>query len=380
MSQAERIILSKQQKEIMRLFYAVSPTKIVLLKKEYNNLWEAIKAGKGLPAQEIQRLNDVCPAIACEIRKSVADKRLIQSAVFSECVYAQTLANIFRLPVFTDYEKESKLDNTVVNLLKSYDLVPRYIYANKERSEMLIQAGGCGGVDGALIHLTDKAMYSIEFKEAQGARATTADLPKYGEDGHMVVTHDFLKEYPYYEDMLNEHKDLNFFDSMGHNTCDFSTDSIRRAIINAYSTTKKYADVIVTADKKEHLVMLPANQVNLFARLEGEIRGGRNCYKVWTPKKLEFFIKQIGGTINSGTVSINANRLTPVKPRGGTGVSRYKINPLFFVRADDVTNVNGVVLFNLDKVQQLNPCITAKLFFKNLEYQHVVEHYKEDLQ
>jgi hypothetical protein len=289
------------------------------------------------------------------------------------------LANIFKLPVFENYDSNPTIDDNVLTLLNSYYLVPRYVYANKNKTEFLIQAGGCGGVDSALIHLTDKAIYSIEFKEAQ-ARATTADLPKYEEDGNIVISNNFVTNYPFYKDMLEENKNLNFFETMGHNIYSFSSASIRKAIINNYNTTKKYADVIVTIDKHDCLVMLPANQVDLFARLEGEIRGGRNCYKVWTPKKLVYFIKQIGGKVDGNNVSIDANKITTGKPRGGTGVSRYKINPLFFVRVGDATNNNGVVSFSLDKVQQLNPCITAKMFFDDLEYSNVIEHYKEDLQ
>jgi hypothetical protein len=137
--------------------------------------------------------------------------------------------------------------------------------------------------------------------------------------------------------------------------------------------------VIVTADKNNNLVMLPANQVDLFAKLEGEIRGGRNCSKVWTPKKLVYFIKQLDGSIDDNNVSIDINKITIGKPRGGTGISRYKINPLFFVRVNDAINKNGILSFCLDKVQQLNPCITAKMFFDDLEYNNVIKHYKEDL-
>jgi hypothetical protein len=377
--QSKRIMLSKQQKEIMQFFYVVVPTKKKKKKKEYDKLWKASAKGETLSIQQETWLNDVCPAIVCEIQKSTTDAHLIQSAVFSECVYAQTLANIFRLPVFTDYEKCKVLDENVLTLLRSYYLVPRYIYANEANSEFLIQAGGCGGIDSALLHLTDKAIYSIEFKEPH-ARATTADLPKYGEDGKMVMSPEFVKNYPYYEDMLNEQNELNFFDTMGHNTYNFSPEAIRKAIISNYNTTKKYADVIVTADKRNYLVMLPANQVDLFARLEGEIRAARNCHKVWTPKKLVCFIEQLGGSIDGNQVSINADKITTGKPRGGTGVSRYKINPIFFVRASDAVNNNGIMSFDLDKVQQLIPCITAKMFFDDLEYEHVLTHYKEDLQ
>jgi hypothetical protein len=172
-------------------------------------LWKVLTKGDTISKQQKENLNKICPAIVCEIQKSIVDKHLIQSAIFSECVYAQTLANIFKMPIFTDYEKDNGIDENVLNLLKSYYFVPRYIYSNKSKTEFLIQAGGCGGVDSALIHLTDKSIYSIEFKEPQ-SRATTADLPKYNEDGKIIITQEFIKNYPYYKDMLKEQKDINF--------------------------------------------------------------------------------------------------------------------------------------------------------------------------
>ena len=74
---------------------------------------------------------------------------------------------------------------------------------------MLIQAGGCGGIDSALITVMDLNVYTIEFKEP-GAKTSEPDLPKYGEDGKIVITDDFISRYPQFEAMLREQKDLNF--------------------------------------------------------------------------------------------------------------------------------------------------------------------------
>lgn len=374
----KHIPLCKQQKEIMQLFYAVKPTKIVITKNDYDKLWNLLKNVK-LSNEQIQKLENICPAIVCEIQKSQSENHLIQSAVFSECVYAQTLANIFKLPLFSDYEKDNKLENDVLALLQSYSLVPRYVYANANKTEFLVQAGGCGGVDSALIHLVDNASYSIEFKEP-GSRATTANLPKYGEEGKLVITQNFLRKYPFFKEMVEENKDLNFFETMGSNTYSFSQEALKTAITRNYNMTKKYADVIVTADKDDYLVMLPANQVDLFARIEGEIRGARNKSKVWTPNKLKSFIEQLGGTINQNIVTIPETKLTASKARGGNEISRYKINPLFFVGLNDVEINNGFATFLLDKVVQLIPCITTKMFFENLSINEITTHYKEELQ
>ena len=76
---------------------------------------------------------------------------------------------------------------------------------------------------------------------------------------------------------------------MGNNEHNFSKESVNIAVSNNY--TKKYADVICTEDKESFLVMLPANQVQLWANIEGEIRpAGRNHYNVWTPNALKKFL------------------------------------------------------------------------------------------
>jgi hypothetical protein len=66
------------------------------------------------------------------------------------------------------------------------------------------------------------------------------------------------------------------------------------------------------------------------------------------------------------------------KPRGGTGISGYKITPLFFIYlANCSTDSNDIISFDLDKVQQLNPTITAKMFFNQLKISEVKEYYTE---
>lgn len=372
-----KIPLTKSQKEIMQDFYSIPPTKIVLSKSEYNKIWNLCKKNDAI--ENLLEIENVCPAIVCEIRKSQNNAKNIQSAVFSECVYAQTLANVFNLTDFYNYmETCGVLTQDVINLLSSYFLSPRYVYANIDKSRLLIQAGGCKGIDSALIQVWDNSVYSIEFKE-QSARATSPDLPKYKENGIMIITKDFIEKYPWYEDMLNEHKNLNFFEIAGHNIYDFSIESIKKAIVNNYNNAKKYADVIVTVDKNEYLTMLPANQIDVWAKLEGEIRAGRNKYKVWTPEKVKQIISENYGEIVGNTAVIKKNNLKIAKARGGQNDSRYKISPIFFVYIYDCVEQNGNVKFEIENVWQLNPVITAKMFFKKLDIKNVKFYYEKEL-
>ena len=193
----------------MQEFYSINPTKVIFNKTERRVLWD--KATKRVKDLDFFELNKRCPALAHQIKRSYESGNNIQSAVFSECVYAQTFANMMQLTRFVNcFEEDNFIPSSVKSLLSSYHLVPRYVYSTVDKRRMLIQAGGCDGIDSALITVIDLAIYTIEFKE-QGAKTSEPDLPKYGEDGALVITEKWLKANPQFEAMLNEQKGLNFF-------------------------------------------------------------------------------------------------------------------------------------------------------------------------
>lgn len=371
-----KIPLTKMQKDIMQEFYNIPATRVIFNKSERNKLWKLSTARS--TELDLNMLKNKCPALEHQIKKSYQSGHNIQSAVFSECVYAQTFANMMKLDKFVNCsEVDNFIPENVMKLLNSYHLVPRYIYSTSDKQRMLIQAGGCDGVDSALITVIDLLIYTIEFKEA-GAKTSEPDLPKYKEDGLLVVTDEWLGRYPQFKTMLEEQKGLNFFEVMGSNINDFSKESIDIAVSNNYLSTKKYADVICTEDKKGFLTMIPTNQASDWAKIEGEIRpAGRNHYRVWTPNALKNFIEQKGGSIDDEIVSINKNVLGERRERGGNRkLSGYKINPLFFVYIKDCVENNDIITFNLDKVQQLNPTIAGKMFFEKLLHNDVKAYYE----
>lgn len=375
MSLSDKIIpLAKAQKEIIQEFYNIAPANVIFDKKDRVDLW---KKAVQRNISEREHIRNVCPALENQIQKSYKENHNIQSAVFSVCVYAQTYANMLKLDKFVICDKDSNfIPQNILNLIKSYNLFPRYVYSSENKDRMLIQAGGCNGVDSALITVVDLVIYTIEFKEP-GAKTSEPDLPKYKEDGKINITKDFLHRYPQFESMLNEQKELNFFECMGSNIHNFSKESINIAVSNNY--TKKYADVICTEDVDGYLVMIPSNQVQLWAEIEGEIRpAGRNHYRVWTPNKLEDFLKEQNATINEKTITIQKNKLGLRRERGGNGkISGYKINPLFFVYAKDCVDNGSTIRFDISKVRQLNPTIAGKLFFSNLKHLRVKSYYEK---
>lgn len=369
----EIIPLTKLQKEIMQEFYSIAPTKVIYNKKERDEFWKLAK--KRSLDIDLQLIKEKCPALEHQIRKSFDSGHNIQSAVFSECVYAQTFANMLKLDLFVNCAEEPDfIPSSVGCLINSYSLVPRYAYSTMDKRRMLIQAGGCGGIDSALITVIDLVIYTIEFKEP-GARTSDPNLPKYGENGKLRITNEFLNDYPQFEAMLNEKKDLNLLENIGHNITDFSKESINIAVSNNYA--KKYADVICTEDINGYLVMMPVNQVQLWAKLEGEIRpSGRNHCKVWTPIALLHSLSQYKPVINDGIVKLEKKKLEVRKERGSNGkVSGYKITPLFFVYLKDCKDDGEYITFDLMNVQQLIPSIAGKVFFKKLKHGEVKTYY-----
>lgn len=369
-----KIPLTKLQKEIMTEFYSIPATKVIFNKTERNILWK--KATSREKNIDFKNLDKVCPALSHQIIKSYECGKNIQSAVFSECVYAQTFANMMQLTVFTNcLENENFIPEKIKRLLKSYNLFPRYSYSNMDKSRILIQAGGCNGIDSALITIMDLNIYTIEFKEP-GAKTSEPDLPKYNEDGMLLITKDFIQRYPQFNDMLKEQSGLNFFDAMGSNINNFSIESINIAVSNNY--TKKYADVICTEDINGYLTMLPVNQISLWANVEGEIRpAGRNHYKVWTPNALKNFLYEKGAIFDGTNITIKKKNLSLRMERGGNGkISGYKINPLFFIYINDCDDREDSIIFNINNVRQLNPTIAGKMFFKNLLYTDVKKYYE----
>lgn len=369
------IPLTKQQKEIMKEFYSIKPTQVLFNKAQRNVIWNLAKSRQLIPST--YNLIEICPALANEIQQSYDSGNNIQSAVFSECVYAQTLANMFGLVCYNNCKiSKSHIDESVLKLLESYSLFPRYSYSSNDNSRMLIQAGGHKGIDSALITVINLNIFTIEFKEP-GAKTSEPDLPKYGEDGKLITTIEFQQKYPQFTDMLSQHLGDNIFEHMGSNINNFTFESINQAISNNYSSSKKFADVCCTEDINGKLVMIPINQIQFWAKVEGEIRpSGRNHYAVWTPLALKKFINKLGGTITSGIVTLPINKLDIRKERGGNNkISGYKITPLFFVYAIDAEITEGKLTCNFDSIRQLNPTIAAKVFFTKLRYHDVRKHY-----
>lgn len=368
--------LSHLQKNLLTNFYSKPKSKVLFNKAERDKIGLDFKKNKDLT--KYKYLENSLPAFYFELLKAVNTKKNIQPAVFSECVYTQAIAEKYSLTIFRQHssQEEKKITFGDIDPLLLNDLSPRFSYKNKDESILLIQAGGAGGVDCALVSLIEKTISKIEFKEPY-ARTSEPDLPKYTDDGFLISSEKFDKKYPQFKSMLQEQieKKLNVFENIGHNISHFSMESIEKAVSENYTGSKK-ADVICTEDEYGFLVMIPSNEVANWAKLEGEIRpSGRNSYKVWSLEKLTKDIVAMGGKIDGKKVEIQTSLLEPRIERGGTRKSGLKLNSLFFIRIENVKNQGDLSVFNIEDIKQLNPSITAKMKFENLEFDDVKNYY-----
>jgi hypothetical protein len=372
----ESLVLTDAQKTLLSDFYSKPKNRVLLNKLERDKIWKDFKNNRSI--EKYADLEISMPALYFELLKASSSKKNIQAAVFSECVYTQALAEKYSLNIFHQHITQKDKRITVNGIPESAlnDLSIRYSYSNEDQSLILVQAGGAGAVDCALIAPTKNLFSMIEFKEFY-SRTSDPNLPKYGDDGFLITSEKFDRKYPQFKSMLEEQiaKKLNLLDSIGGNIHEFSTASIEKAVSENYTGSKK-ADVICTEDKFANLVMLPANEVGQWAKLEGEIRpSGRNSTRVWSHDKLLKDISSLGGKIKNGNVEIQTSLLKPRDEVGGTRQSGLKLNALFFVRVENIKTNGDLSIFKIDDVKQLIPSIAAKVKFIDLDFEDVKNNY-----
>lgn len=382
--------LSQSQADFMKAFYSGEQVTVPFAKAERRLIDLNFKKTRQVDSS--LDLDDKCPAFKAEMEKVLLSNKNIQGAVFSECVYVQALAQKLNLGLFVNLAKERinpakerfgidpfTFGIAISSVLKEHNLSPRYLFTNSGRSKVLIQAGGNNGVDCAYIDLVNGQYFTIELKEAY-SKTPEPDLPKYSENGKMIVTEEFLDKYPQFASMLEDTfaRDLNYFVHAGKNFNKFTQSSVESAANESY-TGSKSADVVCTEDKDGILVMLPAHHIGNWADLEGEIRpAGRNRYALWTPKWFISYVTDLGGSVNGNQVSLPLGKVNSINQRGGMKASGYKIGSLFYVKGISCALSGNIIQFSLDNVMQLNPTIAVKMNFKKINYKQVKDFYFGD--
>ena len=369
-------LISANQTRVISQFYESAPVKVRLSQAEREAIWEKFKKNRDI--KNYAYLKELIPGIYAELVKAISNNKKIQAAVFSECVYSQAIADKFSLLDFQNHleNKTDKFDTSQLKIANKLNLTIRYSYSSANKNTILLQAGAGKGVDCALVSSEHEVATMIEFKEPY-ARTSTPNLPKYNKDGYLVSSDKFEEKHPQFKSMVEEQirKKLNIFEHLGHNVSDFSESSIATAVAESYRN-EKFAEFICTEDVSGYLVILPLADAHKWATLEGELRpSGRNSVKVWTPEKLLKTLKSLGAEIKDKVVEIPTENLEPRTARGGENMSGLKITPLFWVKIKDVTFKGNISSFNIDRIKQHVPDITAKMDFRGVKIENLEKFY-----
>ena len=96
--------LSAIQIDILKKFYSRHPKKILLKKSERAKIWQNFVDNRDYDTS--LNLETLVPSLKQEIDDAKNSGKNIQPAIFSECVYAQSIAEVFELD---NFETESKI-------------------------------------------------------------------------------------------------------------------------------------------------------------------------------------------------------------------------------------------------------------------------------
>jgi hypothetical protein len=148
--------LSDAQKNILTIFYSKPKLKTTIKRADRKVIWDDFVVNRNIKPYGF--LEKEVPAFFSELNKAISVGKNLQPAVFSECVYAQSLAHQFSLSKFTNMSETKGLNfhNDTLKKIKSTGLSVRYCYSNSDESNLLFQAGGAGSVDCALISQIEK--------------------------------------------------------------------------------------------------------------------------------------------------------------------------------------------------------------------------------
>lgn len=371
--------IDKKVKNLLKDFYSAGKQKPLLTKKERKPL-EELKKSDNYKQINISNL----PAVEEEIKKYKKSGKNPQGGIFTEAVFSQNLADIENLDKF-EIADEKNIPDNISLLLNGNKTKPRYFYSkNNSEYPILIEAGSAKDTDSTFIN-AEKNIIKIEYKDPH-AKISEIDLGKVAysdESGGKIEINKILFENAkpnlvVFQAMLNDAANLNFFELEGSNFNSFNENSVEIAITNNYQSSKK-ADVYMTENDSEELLMMPVEDVRLWSKSEGEIRpAGRNSTSLWTPKHFFEKVSDLGGEIGNNFISIPLENIKTSSQRGGisANTSRYKIGSLYFIKSENVVVYNDEkVSFDIKNVRQLIPTITAKIDFSKTSWESLENKY-----
>ena len=220
----------------------------------------------------------------------------------------------------------------------------------------------------------------MEFKD-KIARAGEKET-EYDNQGKLIYSEKFAEENPDYIPLIKKfNEENNIIDLPGNYQIENEDD--KKAMLKAYFKNLGF-ESLVSLDDNSELVAITENCIDTkngknFLSLDGsEIRRtGKNYYGVFTKELLLKSIREIGGKIENDNVQVPIENMSDRTNNGK--VTGKKINHLFFVKIENVTENSEYYNFSLKNIKQIKPtlCIHMQIIS---DREKLIEFYEDILE
>lgn len=317
-----------------------------------------------------------------EISKKLRDNEALQPGIITECVIAQSLAQLMGLKSFHDFESGGVLG--IADIPKAcFELVrqkrdticaARYLYYNKnDADKFIIQYGNPKGSDISIIICLNEII--IEVKDMP-ALLGDKDL-KYNDDGKIIITEE-IKEIPIYVDIINDFNNkTSIIEEMGSNYPLLSINediATRNQFFNEFFEMSNI-DILITMKKDELIAIRKEDIFYIFEDGEplistkgSEIRTtGKNNLPVFTETYLNNILQEKNIDVVEGLCYVEKSNQKVQgykKGRGTTKITRFGINNSFFVRVEDIIEKDDYLIFPYKAIKQNKSGISVHIDIK----------------
>lgn len=313
------------------------------------------------------------PSIRNYLAGQIEAQRALQPGYLSECCFVYSLSRILGCTGF--YDVKDPCNMAPASILKRWNMVrlkydshcaARYFYYDKNNPDkMVVQYGNPENKDASVILFMHEIV--LEIKDVPAVHKTV-DL-YYDDNGKLILTDMIRSTYPAYEKCINDFNAMtSVYDFIGHNfKIDMSTSNVS-SFTNQYIGFLDF-DLLLTS-KNDELVVLKVS--DLGAEIDGkrvvvtkdsEIRiTGRNGGSVFQPDKLDEVLANIGAHEHCGRIFVSKkNIIGPVRGRGKSEVTRVKLVPIFWLKAEDAQDDAEYYSFKKKDVIQARCCISMHI-------------------
>ena len=127
-------VLTEIQKTLLSDFYNKPKNGVLLNKAARDKIWKDFKKNKSI--EKYSDLEISMPALYLELTKACSSKKNLQSAVFSECVYTQALAEKYSLSIFRQHTTQ-KDKRITINGIPEYAKLLGTLHENSELTRLI---------------------------------------------------------------------------------------------------------------------------------------------------------------------------------------------------------------------------------------------------